>query len=96
MFQHERSLVQKHAGKPFVLLGVNGDQDREQLRKDIEKHQLTWRSWWDGMGGPIARNWEIAGWPTTYVLDAKGIIREKNLRYDDLDRAVEELLKEVQ
>ena len=31
MYPHERSLVKKMEGKPFVLLGVNSDADREQI-----------------------------------------------------------------
>jgi hypothetical protein len=29
MYPHERSLVNRLAGKPFVLLGINSDDDRE-------------------------------------------------------------------
>ena len=37
----------------------------------------------------------MRGWPTIYVLDAKGVIRYKGLRGDELDKAVDELLKEM-
>jgi thiol-disulfide isomerase/thioredoxin len=95
MFDHERSLVKRMEGKPFVLLGVNGDPNREQLKKDIVEKKITWRSWWDGGSALITRRWQVEAFPTTYVIDAKGIIRDKNKRGEELDRAVEKVLSEM-
>jgi len=95
MFEHERSLVRRMKGKPFVLLGINEDPDRDKLKQDIEARQVTWRSWWDGRAGPILRRWKVEYLPTTYVLDAKGVIRYSNPTGDDLDMAVDRLLKEI-
>jgi len=80
MYPHERSFVKKIQGKPVVLLGVNSDKDRKELKKVLEKEQITWRSWWDGgkVGGPIASNWKVQGWPTIYIIDANGIIRARD------------------
>ena len=36
LVSHERTLVQHLAGKPFVLLGINGDDDREQARNVVQ------------------------------------------------------------
>ena len=48
MYPHERSLVKRLAGKPFALLGINSDSDKDDLKKVMEKEQITWRSWWNG------------------------------------------------
>jgi peroxiredoxin len=78
MYPHERSLVKKMEGKPFVLVGVNSDMDKKALKEAMEKEQITWRSFWDqNTGGPIASSWNIHGWPTLYVIDDKGVIRHK-------------------
>jgi hypothetical protein len=97
MYPHERSLVKRLEGQPFALIGVNSDSDRAQLRKVMEEEQITWRSFWDGgsTGGPIARAWNVQGWPSIYVLDAQGVIRYEDVRGEDLDRAVDTLLKEL-
>lgn len=96
MYPHERSLVKRLEGKPFALLGVNSDS-KERLRRAMQKENITWRSWWDGgsTGGPIAKAWNVKGWPTIYVLDAKGVIRYRNVREKELDEAVDALLKEL-
>jgi AhpC/TSA family len=97
MFPHERSLVKRLDGKPFALIGVNSDEDKEKLKTENEKQQVTWRSFWDGStDGPIATKWNVSGWPTIYVIDAKGVIRFKNVRGEAMDKAVDELLKEAE
>jgi hypothetical protein len=98
MYPHERSLVKRLADQPFVLLGINSDADKKQLKKVMEKEEISWRSWWDGgsTSGPIATKWNVSGWPTIYVVDAKGVIRHKNVRGHDMDKAVDALLKEVE
>jgi hypothetical protein len=98
MYPHERSLVKRLAGKPFALLGINSDPSKEDLKKIMARENITWRSWWDGGNteGPIATKWNVTGWPTIYVLDAKGVIRYKNVREKELDKAVDTLLKEIE
>jgi hypothetical protein len=96
MYPHERSLVKRMEGKPFALLGINSDP-KNRLRQALKKENITWRSWWDGgsTGGPIAKAWNIKGWPTIYVLDHKGVIRYRDVREAELDKAVDALLKEL-
>ena len=99
MYPHERSLVKRLADKPFALLGINSDDNREELKKAMEKEQITWRSFWNGpkgMEGPISKAWNVEGWPTVYVLDAKGVIRYKGPREKQLDAAVDTLLAEME
>jgi hypothetical protein len=100
MYPHERSLVKKLEDKPFVLLGVNSDGDKDKLKEAMEKERITWRSFWDqSTDGPIATRWNIQGWPTLYILDAKGVIRHKFLGSPGdqvLDEAIDALVKEAE
>ena len=98
MYPHERSLVERLAGEPFALLGINSDGDRDALKKVMEEENITWRSWWDGgsTNGPIATQWNVSGWPTIYVLDHTGTIRFKNVRGEAMDKAVDALLAEIE
>ena len=86
MYPHERSLVKKLKDKPFALIGINSDTDREKLKKRIQEESITWRSFWNGPAGkqgPIAAHWNIQGWPTLYVLDHKGVIRFRSYKRDE-------------
>ena len=98
MYPHERSLVKRLAGKPFALLGVNSDKDREVLKDVMTEKEITWRSWGEGGStrGPIASQFNVSGWPTIYVLDSKGVIRYKGVRGVAMDKAVDTLLAEIE
>lgn len=97
MYPHERSLVKQLSGKPFEIIGVNSDRDRKKIRETVKEKNLNWRSFWNGGStrGPISTRWQVGGWPTTYLIDAKGVIRYKNLRGAKLDAAIEKLLGEM-
>ncbi len=95
MYPQERALVAKLKGKPFALVSVSTDADVETLKKSIASGEITWRCWWDGTSGPITTRWGIEGFPSIFVLDPAGVIRFKDVRGDDLDKAVALLLGEV-
>lgn len=101
MFPHERALVRRLAGAPFVLIGVNSDKDKDSIRKQNQKHEISWRSFWDGpegWRGPISKEWRIRGWPTLYLIDHEGVIRRKWLASPSpqaLNDAVDELVAKV-
>jgi hypothetical protein len=102
MFPHERSLVKRMAGKPFALIGINGDQAGDELRKKNEKADITWRSFQNSRGKDkkdIADEWNVQGWPTLYLIDHKGTIRFKWLGSpgdEVLDKEIDALVKEAE
>lgn len=98
MYPHERSLVKQYEGRPFVFVGVNSDADRDQARQVMAREGLNCPCCWDGGGpeGPIARQYQVQGWPTVYVLDGQGIIRYAQVRGPALDQAIETLLQELE
>ena len=101
MYPHERSLVKRLEGKPFVILGVNSDP-KQKLRDVVKKESLTWRSWWDGgdTSGPIATKWNVSFWPTLYLIDHQGVIRQKWVGSPSdeevFDREIEKVVAEAE
>ena len=90
LYPQERGLVERHKGKPFAMLSVNTDEDRETLAKSIASGEITWRCWADGgTEGPITTRWGISSFPSVFVLDPRGVIRHRNVRGEELDKAVE-------
>ena len=96
--------MKKLAGKPFAVLGVNlSEPNPSALKKVVEKENLTWRSFSDpptseGMGA-VARKWKLAGTPTIYLIDHKGVIRHKwvgGAPEKIIDHAVEKLVRDVE
>ncbi|MHC5064156.1 MAG: TlpA family protein disulfide reductase [Planctomycetota bacterium] len=91
--------MKRLADKPFALLGVNSDANKDTLRPRLEEENISWRSFWNGpkgTQGPISAQWNVQSWPTIYILDHKGVIRFKNKRGEDMDQAVDQLLAEME
>jgi len=96
---HERELVEKFKDRPFAIVGVNGDDEVKPAKEAVDSKKMTWRSYAPvnmGVNGGIPSAWNITAWPTTYVIDPKGVIRHINLRRDELDKPLEELVAEVE
>jgi thiol-disulfide isomerase/thioredoxin len=96
MIPHEREMVEKLKDKPFVLLSVSADAKKETLTEFLDKEKMPWQHWWNGPKGGVMDDFKIEHFPTIYVLDAKGVIRHKEIRGDELEKAVEELIKEAE
>lgn len=96
MYPHERSLVRRLADKPFTIIGVNSDDNIEELREVVKEKGITWRSFQNSANEvPISQDWGVRGWPTTYLIDQDGKIRYYNIRGGDIDAAIEELMAEM-
>ena len=96
MYPHERSLVKQLADKPFAIIGVNSDNDLDEIRKVVKKKNLTWRSFQDEQDfGAISDAWGIQAWPSIFILDHEGKIRYRDVRGAAMDKAIEKLLGEL-
>ena len=99
----ERALAERMRGKPFSLIGVNGDSARSDAKRVMEREQMNWPSFWNGERGPggaISTAWNIHGWPTVFVIDAEGVIRFKFLgcgsnSSNRLNESVDELMQRL-
>ena len=93
MIPHEREMVKRLKGKPFALVSISVDQRKQTLADFLAKQKLPWTQWWDGHDGDVALDWDITRIPTIYVLDRHGAIRFKDIRGEELEAAVNALLK---
>lgn len=99
MVPHEVELVEKMSGRPFELIGVNGDPElNDDVKQIIQEKKITWRSFKNQQkdSPPMSETWEIGGWPTIYVIDHKGIIKHVQLgggEMEKLDKLLEDLVK---
>lgn len=99
MIPHEREMVKKLEGKPFLLVSVSADDQKETLTKFLEKEPMPWTHWWDnGTDNPVLKKYRVRAFPTLYLIDHTGVIRQKwvgSPGNDKLDKAVEELVTEA-
>ena len=89
--------MQQFEGQPFTYVGVNSDKDRHKAAKMARDHQLDWVNVWcgpEGTSGPLPASWGVIRWPSTFLLDRAGRIRYRDLRGEELQIRVSELLAE--
>jgi peroxiredoxin len=91
----ERDLMSMYSDKSFAVVGINVTLKRQDLQKFLSQEQLNFPNICDGPDGPIAREWNVRGWPMRYVLDHHGVIRYRHLSGQRLGEVVKELLKKA-
>ena len=96
MIPHEREMVERLKDKPFQLVSISADTEKKTLTDFLAKEPMPWTHWWNGADGKLIDALNIEHYPTIFVLDAQGVIRYKELRGEELEKAVNELLKEVE
>ena len=96
MIPHEREMVGRLKGKPFQLVSISADDELKTLRDFLAKEPMPWTHWWPGLGAKFFDDWNIQHYPTIYVLDPKGVIRYTEIRGEELEKAVNTLLKEAE
>jgi hypothetical protein len=88
--------VKRLQSQPFALVGINSDGDADKVKGILKDQEITWRQAIDGStSGPLATRWNIKSWPSIFVVDAKGVIRYKNVREKAMDDAIDTLLAEM-
>ena len=94
-YRYQRRMLRRYKEEKVVLLGVNSDRDLETVKEAKERERLHYRTWWDeSTRGPIAQSWVVWAWPTTYILDGRGVIRHVNPSLEQLTEVVDALLRE--
>lgn len=95
-YPYQRFLLELFKDDPVDIVSVNSDP-MEVAKVYKKDNNLNYRSFFDGGGtkGPIATRWNIIGWPQTYIIDHKGIIRAVGKRHEKMITAVKELLYEM-
>ena len=89
------NVYQRHKGKGLEVLAINAGQDKASIEAFIKKVGFTYPSLLDEKSN-IARSYGVVGLPTTYFVDAKGVIRAKIIGEADeatFERQVLEMLK---
>ena len=94
MYPDNRQLIEELSGQPFVFVGVQGDETIDTVHDSLDSETITWRVWWDRKdSNRISTQWNVREWPTTFVLDQRGVIRFRYLRGQELANAVRSLFK---
>ena len=89
------AVFQRHKGRGLEVLAINAGQDKAAVGAFIAKIGVTYPALLDEQS-KIAKRYGVVGLPTTYFVDAQGIVRGKIIGEADettFERQVMELLK---
>lgn len=99
---HERSLVEKYKGRPFVMLGINFGENNGNVAAMEKKFNVTWRSFAsdkDNYAPDLVDDLEMSAAGMMMLIDDRGIIRYKGDEasfLERLDYEVEALVQEAE
>jgi thiol-disulfide isomerase/thioredoxin len=79
----------------FEIVGISLDQDLSALNRFVVAHDMPWPQFYDGKGwnNAISTRFGVQSIPTMYLVDKKGMLRDRNAR-EDLAAKVRALLSE--
>ena len=98
MIPHEREMVEKLKNKPFALVSISADDTPRKVKAFLKQkdNEMPWTHWHEGPASDLLEAWDVEHFPTIYVLDSKGVIRYKEIRGKELEKAVKKLVKEAE
>jgi thiol-disulfide isomerase/thioredoxin len=80
-YPFQNNLISRLKDEPFVLLGVNCDQTKQEAQTALNRQKLGLRAWYDiggpAMNGPIYQRYGVRAVPTTFVIDKNGVLRQR-------------------
>jgi len=90
-------IYEKYHDKGFNIIGVSLDREnqKDQWTQAIADDNLTWNQvsnlkfWQD----PIAQQYGVRAIPAQFILDENGVIVAKNLRGDELEAKIKQMLE---
>ncbi len=102
-----KAVYEKYSDQGFGILGVSldlapdagnpqqGQKTAEDVRAFMDELGMSWTTTYDGLWwrNAVVEQYQINSIPATLLLDSEGVIRYKNLRGGELERAVKKMLK---
>lgn len=87
-------LYEKYKAKNFEIVGVSLDNKTEPWINAIEKDGLQWAQWIDknAWAGEGVKNYGVRLIPSNFLIDKEGVIVAKNLKGEDLEHFLSDLL----
>lgn len=78
MFFYDNSLITRHNGRPFVMVGVNTDTSEQVIAKGLQAYKQNRRSFKNKLpdGTLLTKALNITALPSMILVDHRGIIRK--------------------
>ncbi|MGG1660789.1 peroxiredoxin family protein [Brevibacillus sp. NRS-1366] len=90
---HMQKFYEDYQAKDVVILGVNltpSEKNMDVVKDFVQGQQLTFPIVLD-QKGEVTQTYQVVAYPTTYMLDSNGVIREKfqgAINYEVIEKAI--------
>ena len=83
-------VYQKHHAAGFEIIGVSLDSEQARLESFLKDKNMAWPQYFDGLKwkNKLAVKYGVNSIPATYLIDGEGKIIGKDLRDEELEKAV--------
>ncbi|MGD8452727.1 MAG: TlpA disulfide reductase family protein [Phycisphaerae bacterium] len=85
-----KKAYEEYAKDGLVVVGISFDRTAQTARDYVAKQELPWTQIWaeKGPDSPIANLYGVGAIPATFLIGPDGVVIDKDLRGEDLLRAV--------
>ena len=85
-------MYEKTNRSDFEVISIVGESKFQNLEKSIEKFSINWPHIFSDKDNQLIEKYKINGYPTTFLLNKKGYIIAKDIRGEELEEKVLELI----
>ena len=80
----------KYADKGFEIIGISEDRSKPTMDEFVKKEGMKWPTFRDQSN--IASQYGVTMIPTTFIINAEGVVVAQDLRGEDLGKKLAQLL----
>jgi len=90
-----RELAAKYGPKKFAVVGIALDSEKSQLEKFLQSKPIAWPQLHEagGLDGRLAEELGVLTLPTMILLDAQGVVVDRNVVITDLEKKLDALVE---
>ena len=93
---HVQEIARKFQGEPFVVLSISLDRDEAKWKDFVASHGMTWPQYRDGyFTGPIATLFKVNAIPSTFSIDADGVLEDQHVGDADIQGKLKKLIAQA-
>lgn len=85
-----KSIYEQYKSKNFIMIGIAND-NLDSLNKFIKENQIYWPQIVQDNDKSIISDYNVVGYPTTFLIDENGTILAKDLRANELSKKIAEI-----